>query len=349
MPHDLVFDAQDTQLYVTSYGSDEVLRYDGISGAFIDAVVPTGSGGVDRPIGLTFGQDGNLYVSSSRGHEVLRYGALSQARFEVTLTYALTESVTVVVSTADDSTADNPAVAGSDYTPILPDPPLTLSFAPGDVGPRTILVETLDDGEEESDETFLAHLNLTDPTAARPGKMSGIGTIVDNDMPVTTTDHYAASQSTLAGTVVEGDLASTRSSDNNYEAIQEEETNGKPAKRKSVLEHQWTFQLAGVDPVMFFVEAFRSANEAGDGFEFSYSANGADYQPMLTVTKTADDNQTQSFPGLPTESRERFCSRPRTPSDARKHCSGYGLHRSHVHSERQRSRSIPPICNDHVW
>src|SRR5262249_19126989 len=42
-------------------------------GAFIDAFVSAGLGGLNRPLGITFGPDGNLYVSSSNTHAILRY------------------------------------------------------------------------------------------------------------------------------------------------------------------------------------------------------------------------------------------------------------------------------------
>lgn len=44
----------DSNLYVTSFGSDSILRFDSSTGAFIDAFVPAGSGGLDEPIGLLF-------------------------------------------------------------------------------------------------------------------------------------------------------------------------------------------------------------------------------------------------------------------------------------------------------
>jgi hypothetical protein len=46
--------------YVSSSASDQVLRYDVQTGAFINAFVPTGSGGLSEPEGLAFGPDGNL-------------------------------------------------------------------------------------------------------------------------------------------------------------------------------------------------------------------------------------------------------------------------------------------------
>ena len=66
-------------LLVSSLNSDEVLRYDGATGAFIDAFVPTGSGGLSFPDGLVFGPDANLYVSSFNTHRVLRYNGTTGA------------------------------------------------------------------------------------------------------------------------------------------------------------------------------------------------------------------------------------------------------------------------------
>ena len=66
-------------LLVASQGSGSVLRYDGQSGAFIDAFVSAGSGGLASgcfhgPSGMLFGPDGNLYVTSGGSSDsVLRY------------------------------------------------------------------------------------------------------------------------------------------------------------------------------------------------------------------------------------------------------------------------------------
>ena len=65
--------AQAVDLLVVSGGTNQVLRYDGQTGAFIDTFVPAGSGGLSVPYGLVFGPDGNLYVSSSGSNQVLRY------------------------------------------------------------------------------------------------------------------------------------------------------------------------------------------------------------------------------------------------------------------------------------
>jgi hypothetical protein len=76
-------------LLVSSGGTDQVLRYDGTTGAFIDAFVSAGSGGLDQPSGLTFGPDGNLYVTSFSFppspflNHVLRYDGSTGAFLDV--------------------------------------------------------------------------------------------------------------------------------------------------------------------------------------------------------------------------------------------------------------------------
>src|SRR5262249_19808807 len=77
----------DGNLYVTEYkqttGLNAVFRYDGVTGAFIDTFVSSGSGGLGFPVQPVFGPDGNLYVSSFTGNEVLRYNGSSGAFIDV--------------------------------------------------------------------------------------------------------------------------------------------------------------------------------------------------------------------------------------------------------------------------
>ena len=71
--------AQAVDLLVVSSGTNQVLRYDGQTGAFIDAFVPAGSGGLSVPFGVVFGPDGNIYASSSGSSQVLRYNGQTGA------------------------------------------------------------------------------------------------------------------------------------------------------------------------------------------------------------------------------------------------------------------------------
>ena len=65
--------ASSSDLLVGSFNTNEVLRYDGGTGAFLGAFVTAGSGGLSGPGWLVFGPDGNLYVVGSSPGQVLRY------------------------------------------------------------------------------------------------------------------------------------------------------------------------------------------------------------------------------------------------------------------------------------
>ena len=62
-------------LLVTSRFSDAVLRYDGATGAFLGVFAD--GGGLDNPVGLTYGPDGDLYVASAVTNSVLRYDGVT--------------------------------------------------------------------------------------------------------------------------------------------------------------------------------------------------------------------------------------------------------------------------------
>src|SRR5712692_4665258 len=68
-------------LYVSSRNNNSVLRYNEVTGDFIDAFVSPGDDGPYSPRGLIFGHDGNLYVSSFNNDSVLRYSATTGAPF----------------------------------------------------------------------------------------------------------------------------------------------------------------------------------------------------------------------------------------------------------------------------
>lgn len=70
---DLNFTGAIDSLFVSSLDNDRILRFNAATGSFIDVFVPTGSGGLNGPLGLTVGPDDNLYVSSVGSDRVLRY------------------------------------------------------------------------------------------------------------------------------------------------------------------------------------------------------------------------------------------------------------------------------------
>ncbi len=59
------------ELLVSSFDGDEILRYDGLTGDFIDVLAS--AGGLNGPAGMQFGPDGNLYVGGFNSNQVHRF------------------------------------------------------------------------------------------------------------------------------------------------------------------------------------------------------------------------------------------------------------------------------------
>jgi DNA-binding beta-propeller fold protein YncE len=76
----------DGNLYVASFGSNSILRYNPMTGAFLSTFVSSGSGGLTSPTGLFFGSDGKLYVVSQGNNSVLRYNGTTGAFLDTFVT-----------------------------------------------------------------------------------------------------------------------------------------------------------------------------------------------------------------------------------------------------------------------
>ena len=111
-------------------------------------------------------------------------------------------------------------------------------------------------------------------------------------------DDMANGEETVMGTRT-GSYEDTHASDDVCEAITEGERKGNPAKRYSYVEHTWTIDVTGGSSVIFYVEAYRTANEEDDDVVFAYSTDGSTYTDMVRVTSTSDTDtyQTYELPG----------------------------------------------------
>jgi|GEM_PF-1489624 len=118
---------------------------------------------------------------------------------------------------------------------------------------------------------------------------------VDAVVPITVlggvSTAYATAEQTVAG-ARQGSYTNLTTSDNTYETITEILSGGKPNARYSYLEHIWTFPIVG-NQLELHIEAFHTANGEGDDFIIAGSFDGANYTDLLTVSKTADDNNEQ--------------------------------------------------------
>ena len=97
---------------------------------------------------------------------------------------------------------------------------------------------------------------------------------------------------------VGGTSADTQASDDVHQVITETESDGNPETiRFSRLEHIWDFNVAGGTNVTFHVEAHHNINNESDDFIFAYSTDGVNgtWHDMFMVTKTSDNDTTQSF------------------------------------------------------
>ena len=140
--------------------------------------------------------------------------------FEVTLSAAASEPVTV-----DWATADGTATAGEDYVASSG----TLTFATGETS-RTIEVTVLDDAHDEGSETFALHLSNAD--GAELADAEATGTIVNSDpMPRAWLGRFGRTAWEHTLDAVDQRLRSA----------------GSPATRTVVAGHEMT--AAGTDPV----------------------------------------------------------------------------------------------------
>lgn len=102
--------------------------------------------------------------------------------------------------------------------------------------------------------------------------------------PVSASEFFATSQSTVIGTV-SGGMENTRFDDGVYQRLTEQ-TNARGLRAK--LEHIWTFDLSGGGTFVFRVNAFRSGTE---DFRFAFSTNGSTWKNMVVVQAGQDGTE----------------------------------------------------------
>lgn len=175
------------------------------------------------------------------------------------------------VDSGSTATADVDYVAVSDSVTI----PDGATFA-------TVVINPLDDLDSEGTETVIISI-IDDPSYdyRGSGSTSAMIEILDDDLSSFT----ANSETTIDGTIVANSYLQTQVADGVVETIEEFRTGGRPNNRVSYMEHRWTFNNVS-DVQSFYLEGYRSDNNEGDNFLFSYSVDGQNWTDMFTVNSS---------------------------------------------------------------
>ncbi|HUW85162.1 MAG TPA: right-handed parallel beta-helix repeat-containing protein [Phycisphaerae bacterium] len=95
---------------------------------------------------------------------------------------------------------------------------------------------------------------------------------------------------------ITGTYVDTQASDDVYEGLQEYQSDGPPKSRYTYMEHKWTIDVGtGGSSLTFYLEAYHTPNSEGDDFVFAYSTDNVEFNNMVTVTKTSDNDEYQTF------------------------------------------------------
>jgi hypothetical protein len=234
----------DGNLYVASFSTNTVNKYDATTGAYLGAFVPAGSGGLNGPNFLVFRPDGFLYVTSQAGGAVNRYSATTGAfdsevlqdptfsgaggqSWDANGNLLIEQDFTNLQSRYGryGAASQEAFTVSLDYPSALP---ITVSystadgsakagtnytavlsgtvvFAPGETT-KTILIQTLDDGVVDPTLTFT--VTLSNSTGATIARGQGTGTILDGD----STKFYVADAGSPASTYRYSPSGNARSS-----------------------------------------------------------------------------------------------------------------------------------------
>jgi glucose/arabinose dehydrogenase len=153
--------------------------------------------GIASPVDIQVANDGSLYYLARGSNSVFRVqfvggppptisindvsvnegdSGTTNAAFTVSLSNASSQTITV-----NYATADNTAIAGTDYT----NASSTLTFTPGQTSQ---LLNVGINGDVLNEESVSFNVNLTAPVNATISDSQGVGTIVDDDAPVLATE-----------------------------------------------------------------------------------------------------------------------------------------------------------------
>ncbi|MFK7850480.1 MAG: M6 family metalloprotease domain-containing protein [Akkermansiaceae bacterium] len=123
------------------------------------------------------------------------------------------------------------------------------------------------------------------------------------DAPPAYVDAVSSSSQLVSGTVTGNHTATHQAGDGSVQSIREKSSGGKPSRRRSFLDHRWSFpSIRGGVSVSLFATAWAEANNENDDFEIQYSTNGGSswisFNPPLIIANgtSAGNTQVSVFP-----------------------------------------------------
>jgi len=243
-----------------------------------------------------------LDTDQSRGENTVDHLLVDQIRFVSERSNPLPPRVSIFASpdqaSEDQSTVGAFTISLADSIPLTQD--LTVLYTVGGTASEqdyaeslngsvlipagqlstTLSITALDDPIQEDTEDVVMRL-IADSAYLPTSVDEAIVSIVDND----TTEIYASSSVSVFGSV-SGTLDNIRAVDGSYQTLTEERYGG--GSRRSRLEHQWIFDLSGLNQVEFLLDAELLTPNDPDQFEFSYSLDGGlSWASLVTLSPSS--------------------------------------------------------------
>ena len=103
-------------------------------------------------------------------------------------------------------------------------------------------------------------------------------------------EHVAIGQTNTFGTL-SGALGDTHADDGSAQSLSEESTNGNPNRRRSRLEHRYTFDVVAGASHTLVANAWSGGSNDNDTFLLGVSTDGATFSDVIEITSTSSSNE----------------------------------------------------------
>lgn len=242
------------------------------------------------------------------GSQVRYNGDYGAMRIDANATSMTIEFITrtgILIDTYTlNTSAPAPPVAAFSGTPLTGLAPLDVSFTDESTNSPTAWSWNFGDGGSSTERhpihTYSLPGTYTVSLEATNADGSDTETKVDYVTAQASTTRFQAQSETTNQGSVNGSYTDTYADDGSFEVLTEEETNGRPDSRTSLLDHRWTFNLSAGISTLFYVSAYRDDNDDNDDFVFELSTDNVNFTPLLTVNSSTEMSYQVPVPSNPT-------------------------------------------------